>query len=434
MSRYGTLAGASAAKRSSRLHRDGRFLVHGDFHNHTLLSDGAGRADEAFGQMRAAGLDVAALTDHAVMGKLTGNVCASGQCTAYMGINDASWQTLGDLADKADAPGRFTAIRGFEWTTGQLGHVNVWFSEQWTDPASTNGLVDPAAASGLAQIAPPLAPLFEPVQPGLDAVPSTASLEGLYEWLRSSADRPLFGGGPEAVAGFNHPGQYGDFDSFRFNPAVVDKLVSVEAFSFGKGDYLYENVDQGDPSPIGRCLDAGWRTGMLGVSDEHGEVYGRRDQARTGLWVQSLTRAGVREALLARRFFATRVPGVRLDASANQVRMGSVLGHRRGPVRITWDLAGGTDWTGRRLVAQVLTTGSPLPGVVASVPFRVPGPSEPLPSLTVSHDVEDGRWLLLRITDPAVRADKRASGPYVAAGDAIAYASPFFLDPDRRRS
>ncbi|MGH3945742.1 MAG: hypothetical protein ACRDSI_11945, partial [Pseudonocardiaceae bacterium] len=55
------------AARDSRISR-GTVLVHADMHNHTLLSDGAGDPEAAFPSMRDAGLDVAALTDHAIRG------------------------------------------------------------------------------------------------------------------------------------------------------------------------------------------------------------------------------------------------------------------------------------------------------------------------------------------------------------------------------
>ena len=51
--------------RRSRLEPAGPFLVIADLHNHTVLSDGRGDPEAAFQQMRHAGLDVAALTDHA---------------------------------------------------------------------------------------------------------------------------------------------------------------------------------------------------------------------------------------------------------------------------------------------------------------------------------------------------------------------------------
>jgi predicted metal-dependent phosphoesterase TrpH len=43
----------------------GPFLAHADLHNHTRLSDGRGDPAAAFPALRAAVLDVAAITDHA---------------------------------------------------------------------------------------------------------------------------------------------------------------------------------------------------------------------------------------------------------------------------------------------------------------------------------------------------------------------------------
>jgi hypothetical protein len=419
-----------ATRRSRLFPRDGRFVVHSDLHNHTLLSDGAGRAEEAFGQMRAHGLDVAALTDHAIMAKNGGEVtCAHGACTAFMGINNDSWELLGELADKAQADGSFTALRGFEWSTGTLGHINVWFTEQWTDPATVGGLFTPQGAAEIGQLLP-LPPAFkDTVGPALEPLPSVQHLDGFYEWLRSPADRAVYGGGAGGLAGFNHPGLYGDFEGFKPDAKAIEQMVSVEAFSYGAEDYLFYGADDGDKSPLGTCLDQGWRTGMLGVSDEHGKVFGQVSQPRAGMWVRSLTRAGVREALAARRFFATLVPGLRLDATANHVRMGSVLRHRAGRVDIAVDIDAGRSWTGKRLVVQVLSSGSPLPRIVAQREIRVPSASQPLPRIAVRHDVADGKWLLVRICDPKRAADKRAPAAYRPAGGAIAYASPFFLRP-----
>ena len=92
----------------------GAGLFHADLHNHTLLSDGDGEAEAAFASMRAAGLDVAAVTDHAY-----------GPCEAHKTIDDEGWRRLGRLADAADAAGDFVAVRGFEWSSNTLGHMNV---------------------------------------------------------------------------------------------------------------------------------------------------------------------------------------------------------------------------------------------------------------------------------------------------------------------
>lgn len=430
---------AWATRSASRLAGGDYFLLQSDLHNHTLLSDGARRPEEAFGQLRAAGLDVAALTDHATSQKSLGPAgqvhCAS-TCGAVAGITEADWQLLGRLADDADAPGSFTAMRGFEWTTLSMGHLNVWFSETWTDGLSMRGLgsktdVQYAADAVDGSTPLPARELAELLEPVLDAAPASVAptTEMFYEWLTSAPNRPMLGGGADALAGFNHPNLYGNFDDFRFDERALKQIVSLEMFSFGKDDYLYEGVDNGKVSGLTTCLDAGWRVGLLGTSDEHGPVYNPR-QGRGGLWVREHSRAGVREALAARRFFAAAEPGIQLYAVANGVRMGESLPHRKGKLDIRMDLeVAGAE--GRSLLVQVLTTGTPLPTVIESTETVVrPGGQV---RLRVDHSIDDGAWIVLRVTDPAAPADGRATGAYAGAGRAIAYSSPFFLTAEGTR-
>src|SRR5918996_1642478 len=73
-------ASATGAARASRLF-PGTTLVHADLHNHSLISDGDGDPNVAFGSMRDAGVDVAALTDHSTVSYgLPGDVCADAEC------------------------------------------------------------------------------------------------------------------------------------------------------------------------------------------------------------------------------------------------------------------------------------------------------------------------------------------------------------------
>lgn len=425
--RIGFGAAVTPAARTSRLFPgDGTRLVESDLHNHTLLSDGSGRAEDAFAMMRAAGLDVAALTDHATTNKhgMKIEACTS-TCGAVTGLDERGWQLHGELADRADAPGAFVAIRGFEWSTLALGHMNVWFSSRWIDGLTAGGFGSAREAEYAIQQTP-FAAESERTRPVTDGAPSAGSVRGFYDWLSQSPDRPVLGGGADALVGFNHPNLYGNFENFLFDARLVERMVSLEMFSFAKHDYLYEGLDHGRISPLTQCLDAGWRVGLIGVSDEHGSSYGKV-KGRGGLWVDAVTRRGVRDALLARRFFAASGPGVQLDAAADGIRMGRSVPFRSGTLRIDVDLdiVGGA---GRRLLLQVLRTGTPLPTIVDTVEIEVG--AEPTHTIVVDHDVTDGRWLVVRVTDPARPADPRATGEYRSAGEAIAYASPFFLDPD----
>lgn len=410
----------------------GTWLVHADLHNHTLFSDGDGDPAAAFASMRSSGLDVAALTDHAVLGGALGalaSVCGSG-CTSVRGIDQASWEQSRALADGADDPGTFTAIRGFEWSSPTLGHVNVWFGQDWIDPERTGGLVGVEGIPGfLDELGEGGTAIGEPLESLVTELPTTGlSMAGFYAWLRKQPGGLLGGGGADALAGFNHPGREpGRFAAFAFDARLRDRLVSLELFNRDE-DYLYEGIDRGRTSPLTQCLDAGWRPGLLGVTDEHGTDWGTPlDKGRAGLWVTELSRAGVRRAMAERRFFATRERGLRVDATMVGVRMGGVVPHRSGPVTVELDVEGPSVPAGTPLRVQVLRSGSPVPVVTDQHDVVVPAADAPPIRFTTPVDVAGGEWVVLRIVDPARAGDPRA--PADLGGRTIAYPSPWYLDP-----
>lgn len=425
-----TAVGGATSRASRLFPDDGLRLAHADLHNHTLLSDGAGRADEAFAQLRTAGLDVASLTDHAVFGSVVQDSLCDG-CSAASGIDENGWSTLGQVAQAADVPDEFVAIRGFEWTTPHLGHINVWFSEQWIDALNTGSLAGPEAALAFCRDnVEPSRAVLDPLIPLFQSLPTATSIDGFYDWLsRPPGGTGFGGGGADALAGFNHPNEYGNFEEYKFFGNVADRVVSVELLN-RFDDYLFRGTAEGKESPLNAVLNAGWKVGALGVTDEHGNRFDVEEgKGRAGLWVRSLTRDGVREALAARRFYATRLAGLRLDAAAGGARMGSDLVHRRGPVTVVVDVGKGPEWYGKRLLAQVLVAGPAggMPVIARTAELVVPGPDAGLPSFDVDLDVETSPWAVLRLTDPEAPAHAAATGDFAAAGDVVAYASPWFL-------
>ena len=385
------------ASRTSRITR-GTHLLHADLHNHTLLSDGDGDPALAFDSMRAAGLDVAALTDHATLSdNVLGEVLAGLLPQEYKGlagIHQGDWAQTKAYADAANTDGAFTAIRGFEWSEPLLGHVNVWFTEHYVDVLQA-GLMQP-----------------------------------LLDWLAREPGLVL-DGGADGLAGFNHPGREpGRFQEFHYDERMRDRIVSLEMFNRGD-DYLFEGWADGKSSPLCACLNAGWRTGIAGVTDEHGTDWGFPEgKGRTGLWVTHHTRGGVKRAMKRRRFFATRTSGLRLDAVATPrrgrpVRMGGTLPMRKGPVRIRLDLARDRSWRGRRLHAQVLRPGPEVPEVVAVEEFTV----GPVLDLRVKVDVEDGDWMLVRISDPDEPNATPGPDGHPCNDLGVAYTSPWWLEP-----
>jgi hypothetical protein len=414
-------------------------LVWADLHNHSLFSDGTGDPERAFAQLRAAGLDAAALTDHSSIPRSDVPGLHQGQYpdaaalavarTPPRSVDDAGWRRTGELADAHDVPGEFTAIRGFEWTEPWLGHVNVWFSTTYL-PVTTPG-----------------------------------SLSGLNDFLT--------GTDPEALFGYNHPGREpGRFAGFALpdgsraaddpepcpEPCPGDlpgRMVSLEAFNRSE-DFLFHGHQAGQPSPIVACLDAGWRPGMIGSSDEHGPRYGLVGKGRTGLWVRELSREGIREALLARRTFATREAGLRLDATLDGVPIGGGRLPAPAPDRPGLvdrpGLADGLGLAGRpglvdrsgfRATVRELAVDIALPGragtpvelqlltgregqveVVARVAART--------GTVTRADVEvpaDVRWVLLRVADPSRGYGAPAPDDHPAGCWALAYAGPWYTHP-----
>ncbi|MBX7266632.1 CehA/McbA family metallohydrolase [Micromonospora sp. Llam7] len=358
---------AAGAGRTSMI-TQGTMLVHADMHNHTVMSDGDGSAAAAFASMREAGLDVAALTDHATIFSIEG-------------LSSSEWRTTGDLANAANDPGRFTAIRGFEWSHPLQGHINVWNSSDFAD-------------------------LLRAGSPG-----------SLYRWLT---------GRPGSLASFNHPGrEVGRFNNFSFNASARDQFVGLEMFN-RTDDYLFEGWSSGLTSPLVACLNAGWRPGLTGVTDEHGTTWGFHEgKGRSGLWVTENTRAAVFEAMAARRSFATRVSGLRVDATANGVRMGGVLDVTSGDVRFLLDLDRGPAWDGKPLRVQVLRPGTSAPTVV-DVIDTVNGQ---VTDFTVPLDVADGDWVVLRISDPSLPNGSPGPAGHPCNDFGVAYTSPWWLRP-----
>jgi hypothetical protein len=341
--------------------------------------------------MRDAGLDVAAITDHSRWASVfLGLTKAPG----WTGLDGRGWRQTISLAEAANVDGEFVALHGFEWSHAAHGHMNVWDSERFTDPLRT--------------------------------VPTMGRF---WRWLERRSGQGL--------VGFNHPGTGRlRFANFGYRPAMAERLVSLELFNKTQ-EYLLKGTGRGKQSPLNQCLNAGWRVGLLGVTDEHGADWGQPEgKGRAGLWLRELTRAGVLDALRSRRFFASRVKGLRVDAAltslaggaaGGRARMGTTVAHPGGPVRVEVDLDRGRDWWGRRLNLQVLRPGERMPTLAAAVDLKLPGPDEPPFSLELDLDPADGDWVVLRVTDPAEPADPPAAGEWARLGRGLAYTSPFWL-------
>jgi hypothetical protein len=426
----------SGASRISKLQPGGLFLVHTDLHNHSLISgDAAGDPVDALVQMAGGGIDVACMTEHAISGKGHGELTCPGHeqggCHTIEGINDSDWARMAEIADGGYQPGSFVSFRGFEWSTPTVGHLNVWFSSEYTDALRQHALLTPTAAAEIDRVAPVPSEIVD----NFEQAPELATMRHFYEWLASAPDRELFGGGNDGIACFNHPNEFGNFESFAYEPAVASRIVSLEALNADR-DFFWFGAEDGVPNPLNASLNAGWRVGFTGVSDEHSTQFARPGMARGGLWIPatslagSLTREAVQAALPSRRTFATFEAGLRLDATANGVPMGSIVSHQAGPVLVQLDIDRGVDWEGRRLLVEVIRPGATAPTLAATIEVAVPEATGDPIAFPVEVDTADGTWMFLRITDPEGRAPHPlATEPYASHGGVVAYASPWFFQP-----
>jgi hypothetical protein len=191
-------------------------------------------------------------------------------------------------------------------------------------------------------------------------------------------------------------------------------------------DFLFEGWSSGLTSPLVACLNAGWRPGLTGVTDEHGTTWGFHEgKGRSGLWVTENTRDAVLEAMAARRSFATRVSGLRVDATANGIRMGGVLNTAAADVRFLLDVDRGPAWDGMPLRIQVLRPGAAAP-TVADVVDTVSGT---VADFTVPLNAADGNWVVLRVSDPAQPNATPGPTGHPCNDLGVAYTSPWWLQP-----
>lgn len=293
----------------------------GSLHEHSGYSDGTVGTIPAdyFAQGAALGLDFMGASEHSdnALVPVTANAdCLSpdfAACITPLASPESpaapvtKWDLTLDQARAATTAG-FTAFRGFEWTSDRFGHINVFFSRHDWNAKTTEGY--------------------------------TLSMESFWAWL---ATPPDLGGGADGLGVFNHPGREdqleaslpnGDpayaFDDFAWRPEADLRMVGIE--TFGKSDHAYD-TDNGAPAGgwYAHALDRGWHLGPVGAEDEHGTNWARPERAKTVLIARDRSAAALREALLARRFYALAQHhnDLRLTFTADGAPMGARLA--RGP-------------------------------------------------------------------------------------------------------
>ncbi len=311
----------------------------GPMHEHSGYSDGypGSTPGSYYSSAKALGNDFLVSGEHSdnlALPVVASEECLTPQAPACVGGDPdlakslQKWSAMAAYADEATVGG-FVGARGFEWTSDRFGHINVYFSKNYT-----NAKVD----SGYASMAP------------------------FYAWLTRRAE---LGGGADGVATFNHPGAkklqgVGDsdpgvnWDDFAYVPAADDQMVGLEVYN--------DDEEVGSKgSAVGyyvHALDQGWHLGAVGAEDlghRPADDWGGPGWAKTVLLTTERSTAAMREAMRARRFYAVRRPDTRLAFTVDGALMGSRLAR---PAGRRLAISAQAVRTGRsRLVLEVVTSG-----------------------------------------------------------------------------
>ncbi|MES2489804.1 MAG: hypothetical protein V4607_08425 [Pseudomonadota bacterium] len=268
------------------------------------------------------------------------------------------WKSTLDQAQAASST-NFLAIRGFEWTSDVFGHINVFFSKNFTNAKTDGGYLTMDTFWNWFT--------RDPDQIGLTGSPSS----------------PVpFGGGGDGLASFNHPHDkcllndlplpitqgLCDWNDYTLVPEAVERMFGIEAYNDSNRDDRYQTY-------ITRALDKGWRLSFLGSEDEHFAQYAVEERPKTVTLAKSLSTADFKQAWLARRTYAL-TPGqhVRIDFDADGHPMGDKMACDTGakiPLTVKTRNPDGTDFKGS---LQLFSNGGELIAKLdqASGVFQVP--------------------------------------------------------------
>lgn len=200
----------------------------------------------------------------------------------------------------------FVPVRGFEWTSDRFGHINVYFSQNISNAKQDGGYV---------------------------------SMETFWSWFTTEPMNmmglePALGGlgAGDGLGVFNHPGDKSlddndpgfNWNQFEYIAEADSQMVGIEVFNDGR-DYAADGR-----SYYQEALDAGWHVGAIASEDHHDLDWNNQEDEKTIIMAESLTTAGLKEAMSKRRTYAVRDFNLRMVYQAGNDWMGSRLERETG--------------------------------------------------------------------------------------------------------
>lgn len=253
-----------------------------DLHGHSNLSDGTGSPEDFLTYARdVAGLDVVCLTDHDHWGM------------EFLDEHPEIWEFIQAETDRFHEPGRFVALKGYEWTSWVHGHRHVLYFDEGT-------------------------PLYSSIDPDYETPAQ------LWDALR----------GEQALTFAHHSAGGPIATNWDYAPPPELEPVTEVASVHGSSEAMdspYRIYSPLAGNFVRDVLDRGYRLGFIGSGDSHDGHPGLAHLASpsgsglAALLTSDLTREGVYSALRERRTYATNGHRIVLRAAIDSHRMGTTI-------------------------------------------------------------------------------------------------------------
>jgi hypothetical protein len=277
-------------------------ILYGDIHNHNAHGYGVGSIERSL-EIARTHLDFFAFTGHSSwhdMPSMEGNR-ERHWIEGFKRLKD-TWPRVQEVIAEGNRDGEFCAFLGFEWHSSHFGDQCVVFPRDHR-------------------------PLFY-----------ASDLERLRAFCMEERALmiPHHLAYPKGVRGVN-------WEVFREDCTPVVEIYSEHGNSEhdrGPYDYFSHSMGGRESANTARAaLDAGLRFGFVGSSDNHAGFPGAYSEGLMGALVSDFTRAGVLEAIRARRTYA--LTGDRMDVhfAVNGAPMGSTI-EAGASVEVAFDVRG----------------------------------------------------------------------------------------------